>query len=638
MALTKATQNVLEGIVSTGSTGVSAGSFIVAQQYKITALGTTTQSQWNTIAGTTGQTYVVGSLFTAATIGIGSGNGAAAVARTLANRFADVVNVKDFGAIGNWNGTAGSDDTIFIQAAVTFCNTHNASLYWPVGTYNTTASIPNFWDIKHEGDGIIARETYKWYIEPRNDETNIIYISPEGGNVNDGFSPTQFVNIATAFNRIQSLGSEAQNGIWRLQFSAGTYDDNGLSFENLPYFKNKLQIYGASVDEITSVEPTTIWNGVGVTADYAIRIDASMYPSTSVFFEIKNIKFINWTRGGGIVAWAHGNGKFINIHTDYCKIGIWARYGYFKFKYGKIEHSSVWGIGVQYNAACNIGDLEDGGITFAHCGKAISIGRCAIGYIQGNTFSSTIGDCHISVEWLARVRPMKNTFDNTASLVIANGNSLFTDEVATADSNIFPASITEAKPYARSLAGSVIPDISKYSQKTLHNYSGVTLEQGVTPINLFSVTTTVEILLSDVMYGGPDFVPFRIPAYTLYSPTFELEISLGIALNTSAGGRLEFHGQGSANANEFCNLVIPPDSTYRNGFVKIRVFNMPNNTAARYEISYPPANLYKTGSTTSLNVSEIRNSSAAQLLYRLYWQSDTTDQVTMYSMRTYITE
>lgn len=112
MPLTKATQNVIEGIVSTGSTGISAGSFIVGQQYKITSLGTTTQSQWNTIAGTTGQTYVVGSLFMAATTGASSGNGAAAVARTLADRFADVVNVLDFGAVGN--GVA--DDTAAIQA------------------------------------------------------------------------------------------------------------------------------------------------------------------------------------------------------------------------------------------------------------------------------------------------------------------------------------------------------------------------------------------------------------------------------------------------------------------------------------------------------------------------------------------
>lgn len=139
MALTKATQNVIEGIVSTGSTGPSAGSFIVGQQYKITSLGTTTQSQWNTIAGTTGQTYVVGSLFTAATIGASSGNGAVAVARTLANRFADVINVKDFGAVGD--GVA--DDTAAIQAAI------NAGtiIFIPNGTYlvgsNITATNKN---------------------------------------------------------------------------------------------------------------------------------------------------------------------------------------------------------------------------------------------------------------------------------------------------------------------------------------------------------------------------------------------------------------------------------------------------------------------------------------------------------------
>jgi len=125
MPLTKVTQNVIEGIVSTGSTGVSAGSFIVGQQYKITALGTTTQAQWNTIAGTTGQTYVVGSLFIAVTDGASSGTGAAAVARTLANRFADVVNVKDFGAVGD----GVTDDTATIQAA--FTNNVGKTIYFP---------------------------------------------------------------------------------------------------------------------------------------------------------------------------------------------------------------------------------------------------------------------------------------------------------------------------------------------------------------------------------------------------------------------------------------------------------------------------------------------------------------------------
>ena len=54
-------------------------------------------------------------------------------ARTLANRFADVVNVKDFGAIGN--GVA--DDTAAIQAAT---NTGNP-VFFPAGIYKMLSSV-----------------------------------------------------------------------------------------------------------------------------------------------------------------------------------------------------------------------------------------------------------------------------------------------------------------------------------------------------------------------------------------------------------------------------------------------------------------------------------------------------------------
>jgi len=69
---------------------------------------------------------------------ISSGTAIAAgstTARSLANRFADVVNVKDFGAVGD--GVA--DDSVAIQAAI---NT-GKDIYFPEGNYKTNTAITN---------------------------------------------------------------------------------------------------------------------------------------------------------------------------------------------------------------------------------------------------------------------------------------------------------------------------------------------------------------------------------------------------------------------------------------------------------------------------------------------------------------
>jgi hypothetical protein len=52
---------------------IAGGSFVVGTTYTIVALGTTTQPQWNTAAGTSGVTYAVGDRFVAAAVGTGSG-------------------------------------------------------------------------------------------------------------------------------------------------------------------------------------------------------------------------------------------------------------------------------------------------------------------------------------------------------------------------------------------------------------------------------------------------------------------------------------------------------------------------------------------------------------------------------------
>ena len=55
------------------SAEITAGSFVVGTEYYITDLGNTTQAQWNSVAGTSSVVYNLGSIFTAANTGTGTG-------------------------------------------------------------------------------------------------------------------------------------------------------------------------------------------------------------------------------------------------------------------------------------------------------------------------------------------------------------------------------------------------------------------------------------------------------------------------------------------------------------------------------------------------------------------------------------
>jgi hypothetical protein len=69
--------------------------------------------------------------------------GAGAIVRTAQAKMREVVSVTDFGAIGDSNGTTGNgtDNTVAIQAAVTFANATGRSVYIPTGCYRITAPI-----------------------------------------------------------------------------------------------------------------------------------------------------------------------------------------------------------------------------------------------------------------------------------------------------------------------------------------------------------------------------------------------------------------------------------------------------------------------------------------------------------------
>ena len=64
--------NVIEVYLAV-TNSVIATAFVVGKFYQILGLGTTTQLQWNTLAGTTSITYAIGSTFTAVAAGVGTG-------------------------------------------------------------------------------------------------------------------------------------------------------------------------------------------------------------------------------------------------------------------------------------------------------------------------------------------------------------------------------------------------------------------------------------------------------------------------------------------------------------------------------------------------------------------------------------
>jgi hypothetical protein len=79
--------------------------------------------------------------------------------RTIAEKFAETISVKDFGAVGN----AAADDTAAIQAAINYCQTSTAALFIPQGTYKVTSTLTAVnamkiygeWGLKDTGSSVI---------------------------------------------------------------------------------------------------------------------------------------------------------------------------------------------------------------------------------------------------------------------------------------------------------------------------------------------------------------------------------------------------------------------------------------------------------------------------------------------------
>jgi len=135
-------RKVVEGAI------VTAGSFVVGKTYVITKLGTTTQAQWNTIAGTVGRVYGVGSVFEAAVVGTSSGNGQAQEEDFIDTNF--IVDTNQYVSMRVYAGGSTAADQIFPTNSNNKANAYN---FW-----GSTPANPNgdgSWTAANEMKGLV---------------------------------------------------------------------------------------------------------------------------------------------------------------------------------------------------------------------------------------------------------------------------------------------------------------------------------------------------------------------------------------------------------------------------------------------------------------------------------------------------
>jgi len=154
-------------------------------------------------------------------------------ARSLATRFADVVNVKDYGAVGDGS----TDDTTAIQAAITAAETNNSGkIFYPVGSYLVT-NFHKKVGVTHYGDAASWKIGSTTYPIPINESETVadytVYVDSGSGSdtANCGLTAgTAYQTLQYAWDSIPTIVKHY--GI--IQLADGTYNTSTIAAGDQP--------------------------------------------------------------------------------------------------------------------------------------------------------------------------------------------------------------------------------------------------------------------------------------------------------------------------------------------------------------------------------------------------------------------
>lgn len=140
-------------------------------------------------------------------------------ARTLAARFGDVLSIRDFGGVGDWNGATGTDNTAAIDAAhARLLARGGGTLYFPSGKYLVSGQIklPTSGVTIAGGEGPFQRQPpIKWLGE---------------GDLRDGFQPNPSTAPYAGSMLVMTYNGGAPAVAKVETYGAGHFTVEGLTF------------------------------------------------------------------------------------------------------------------------------------------------------------------------------------------------------------------------------------------------------------------------------------------------------------------------------------------------------------------------------------------------------------------------
>lgn len=360
-----------------------------------------------------------------------------------------VLDVTGFGASPD---AAGDANDAAIAAAIAAAVAANGDLYWPEGTYTSSASLASLHSVRHRGPGRIRRGSDTFYVEPKNGQTNRLYVATTGDAANDGLSSAQpMLTVAGLFSAMANYGPML-DGTWEGNFAAGTYVTLNASF-GVPS-RNIVTFRGPSVGGPPNV-PTAVFSGTGAgSSDFGVRATG---PGVQVNW--RDLRFTLYNASANNIALLSDYGSDLwwnNVHVDNCT-----------------------GQGI-YGEDCPI--VRGGGMVIDGCRQGILLNACnmvTLGYGYNDVTKNIVKNCtQNGVEW-------SRGTNGHCDYVTLESNAVGLDVMHVSRCHLMLSALTSNTIAVRARSGGYyLDDTNTYTSNTekFRNYAGA----GETDTDLWS--------------------------------------------------------------------------------------------------------------------------------------------------------